>query len=431
MKKPRLAIIGSGISGLATAYFLRNDYEITIYEKNSYIGGHTNTISVEAKNNTIPIDTGFMVFNKETYPNFLKFLNTLEVPYVPTDMSFSVQNRSLNLEWNGAGLNKIFSQRRNLLNLAFWKMLFQLDRFNKDAKKLFHKLNTEQACIESKMTVAEYVVQKGYGEDFVNLFLLPMTSAIWSTSPQKMLGFPLRTLVMFFNNHGFLGLSYHHQWYTIANGSVSYIQRLKELLQITWALNNPVQCVFQKDDRVVVCSDKEYEQYFDKVVLACHADESIQLLGSDSTPIEAKLLEAFKYEKNSALLHTDTRVMPKRSLCWAAWNYRLDFVNGQSLPSTHYWMTRLQHIEDPKNQYFVSLNAEHLVDPDSIIQQIDYTHPIFNTAAIDSQKDLSLLNTQANRNIYFCGSYFKYGFHEDAFTSALQMSELITARSLW
>ena len=407
----RLAIVGSGIAGLGLAYYLRDYFEVTILEKEDRPGGHTNTIQVLEGDKSVSIDTGFMVFNHETYPNLLRLFSELGVPTKKTDMSFSVQNLSRNLEFAGASFNRLFGDRKNLLNLSFWKMLTQIERFNKESVK---------ALLEPRyasMTLRDYVRTRNYGEDFLNSYLIPMSSALWSTSPQKMLDFPAKTLLRFFQNHGLLDVSTQHQWWTVEGGAREYVKRLLATLPDVLRLQKSVIRVSRGPRGVELVTSDNESAIFDKVAFACHADEALEILHAPSEK-ERSLLEAFSYQQNKTLLHVDTNVMPRQRRCWASWNYRLDERGA----STHYWMNSLQNVSD-KCDYFVTLNGDHLVQEDKIIKRISYAHPLFDFKAIKAQEQLSALNSCApNDQIFFCGSYFGYGFHEDALSSSLDLA---------
>jgi predicted NAD/FAD-binding protein len=432
----QLAIIGSGISGLGCLYFLHEHYQITLYEKNDYIGGHTNTVDVEENGKKLPVDTGFMVFNKVTYPNLLKLFDTLAIPYKPTDMSFSVRHEALNLEWNGAGLNKLFGQRKNLLNPRFWRMLKQMDRFNREAVE-----NLENPRYKT-LSVAELVTERRYGQDFLELFMIPMSSAIWSTPPHKMLHFPARTLIRFFFNHGFLGLDTHHQWYTVEEGARTYVKKLLTLCQPELKLNRAVLDVEkQACGKVKVTAQSNDGQTesrdFDCVIMASHADQALAML-TQPTPLQQEILSPFQYQKNQATLHSDSGVLPKTKRCRASWNYQIRPANAKHTSdsmiydaATHYWMNSLQGVSKHQN-YLVSINGEEWIQAEQIHKKITYEHPIFDESAICAQDKLPLLNEEGQQTgIYFCGSYFKFGFHEDAFTSAVNLSAFLLGELSW
>lgn len=422
-----LAIVGTGIAGLGCAHFLHPHYELTLYEQNSHIGGHSNTVMVTSpQKEAIPVDTGFMVFNQKTYPNLSRLFKDLTVPVVDTDMSFSVQYQPDQLEWCGSGFNHLFAQRKNLLSLRYWRMLFNLNRFNSDAARLIAQ------DTHNEITITELVKQGQYGDDFLNWFLIPMSAAIWSTSPEQMLQFPARTLLRFFQNHGFLGMKDHLQWQTVQGGSQEYVKRLIAPFAESIRKNQPVVSVERYGDSVLITDAYGRQERFDQVILACHADEARALL-KNATSMERDILEPFHYERNEAILHTDASVMPQRPLCWASWNYQVHHgADGDRYAATHYWMNNLQHLSSETN-YFVSINAGDIIHPDKVIQKIPYEHPIFTIPVIQAQKEaLPNLNRQSpNQLIYFCGSYFQYGFHEDAFTSALNLSRILLDDSLW
>ena len=418
----KLAIIGTGIAGMGAAYFLNKDYEITLFEKNNYTGGHTNTVIVKEGEKDIFIDTGFMVFNKVTYPNLTRLFEILDVPIKETSMSFSVLHKESGLEYAGTGLNGLFAQRKNLVNPGFIKMLFQINRFNNEC------IETLENPAYADYTIAEYVKEKGFGKDFEDKYLVPISSAVWSSPPDLMLNFPIKTIVRFFHNHGFLGLNKQHQWYTVVNGSQSYreiiIKQFKERIQTS----NGVKKVWRENGKVKILTDKNETHYFDKVIFASHADETLSLL-ADPTGIEKELLSKFKYQFNKATLHTNEKIMPKNRKVWSSWNYRIEKKGGVTRTSTIYYMNSLQQVSKNKN-YFVSINDPGNIDDDKIIKSIDYHHPLFDLEAIKAQERLSQINKQEN-NTYFCGSYFKYGFHEDAFTSALELSKKMVKDLKW
>jgi len=430
----RLAIIGSGISGLACLYFLASHYEVTLYEQNDYIGGHTNTVEVGNELIKLPVDTGFMVFNRATYPNLIRLFDALGIACETTDMSFSVRHDGLSLEYNGAGYNKLFGQRKNILNLRFWRMLMQLNRFNQEALEMLVSEDIDS------LTLLEYVEKQGYGKDFQNLFLIPMSSAIWSTHPKRVLSFPAKTLLRFFHNHGFLGMDTHHQWYVVKGGSKQYVKKILELSsQASLMLNEPVQSVQREENGVIRVhsqkGSKTETREFDHVIVATHADQALRVLEAP-TNLQQKCLSAFSYESNIATLHTDSSVLPKNKRCRASWNYHIQTTGAEESiedlkVSTHYWMNRLQHLGE-KVDYIVSINGESIIQPERVLKRIDYQHPVFDLPAIQAQKTLPELNCEgAKTNIYFCGSYFNYGFHEDAFTSGMNLSEQLLGDLKW
>ncbi len=417
----KLAIIGTGIAGMGAAYFLKDDFDITMFEKNSYVGGHTNTVTVDEEGTEIPIDTGFMVFNHVTYPNLLRLFQELRVPAKPTSMSFSVQHVPSGLEFSGSGLNELFAQRKNIFNPRFINMLLQINRFNDECVEVLNDPRLQE------ISLADYVKKKEYGDDFLYKYLIPMSSAVWSTPVDQMLNFPAFSLVRFFKNHGFLGLKTQHQWYTVVNGSKTYRDVLIEPFKERIRINAPVARVERTADNATVILNNGQRAEFDKVIFASHADETLAMI-AEPTPDERRLLESFSYQKNIALLHTDESVMPKTKRAWSSWNYRIERDDAGSAPSTIYWMNRLQQVSKRKN-YFVNINGEGIVNPESVLKKIEYTHPVFNVKSQKSQTELSSLNRTGP--LYYCGSYFRYGFHEDAFLSSLQLSRMLVKRPLW
>ena len=426
--KPRLAIVGSGIAGLGCAYLLNDSFDLTIYEQNDYVGGHTNTITLDSKNGkseSTVFDTGFMVFNYTTYPLLVRLFAALDVPVKKTDMSFSVQHLADGIEWNGAGLNKVFAQRSNLASPRFWRMLSRLDWFNKNAP-----LHTE-----SGLTVRQYVDQNNLGEDFLQWYLIPMAASVWSTPPGKILDFPIAFLIRFFHNHGFLGLDTHYQWYTVDGGAKQYVDRLLARLASAVLLKDKVSSVFldKAAQKINVVSSSGVKK-FDKVVLACHADEALAMLSAPSK-LQSELLSKFNYQVNQIAVHSDKSVMPVNRQAWASWNYRAG-SNLKSNPDSqsgaatlHYWMNSLQGLGG--RDYFVSLNSDDIIDSSLVHRHMQYTHPLFDLATEAVQPRLAELNTESNKTdngVYFCGSYFQNGFHEDAFRSAVAAASAIKGR---
>ena len=420
----KLAIIGTGIAGLGCAHFLHERYDITMFEQNDYIGGHTNTITVDEGGRVIPIDTGFMVFNHVTYPNLTRLFRELNVETKPTEMSFSVQHTPTGLEYSGGSLNLLFGQRRNLFNPSHWRMLTQINRFNSEAVTALDDPHY------ADFSLRDYISERGYGDDMLNFFLVPMSSAVWSTRPDRMLDFPAMTLLRFWHNHGFLGLNKQHQWFTVVNGSKSYVKKITAPFRGRVQLKNKAERVARKNNRVQVFTADGNSSDFDKAVLACHADQALSLL-NDPTDLEMRLLREFKYQPNTATVHTDPSFMPHTRRCWASWNYRIDTADGRVLPTTHYWMNSLQGVSKREN-YFVSLNCHDRIAPEKILRRIEYEHPLFNLAAIAAQRELPKLNNLSrDQTTYYAGAWFKYGFHEDGFTSALECSRAITGEPLW
>lgn len=412
----RIAIIGTGIAGMGCAHHLHKKYDLTLFEKNNYVGGHTNTISVDENGTTVHIDTGFMVFNFETYPTLCKLFEEIKAPIKKTDMSFSVQHVPSGLEYCGSGINGLFAQRRNIFNINYIKMLLEISRFNKTSIDILDDLRYEN------YSLSRYFREFDFSEEMLWKYLIPMSSAVWSTPMDKMLDFPVVTLIRFFKNHGFLGLNSQHQWFTLHNGSQSYRELLIEPFRNKIQVRKRVTKVKRTGNSATVILSNGAELEFDKVIFASHADETLALLETP-TDREKRVLSTFKYQKNVASIHTDESVMPKNKRTWSSWNYRIENINGTLLPTTIYWMNRLQQVSKNKN-YFVSINAfPNSIDRTKLIKEIEYEHPLFDLEAIKAQQELYLLNQDGP--LYFCGSYFKYGFHEDAYISAVKLCQNI------
>ncbi|CAN5301288.1 NAD(P)/FAD-dependent oxidoreductase [soil metagenome] len=414
----KVAIIGTGIAGMSCGYFLHKDFDLTIYEQADYVGGHTNTIAVDEDGKAVHFDTGFMVFNHETYPYLTKLFDELKVETKKTEMSFSVQHVPSGLEYCGSGLNGLFAQRKNIFSPKFIRMLRQITKFNKVAIELMAE---DDGQWDESLTVEDFCEKHNLGNDFLQKYLIPMSGAVWSTPPDKMLGFPAITLIRFFYNHGFLGLNTQHQWWTVNGGSKNYRDRIIAPFKDKIQINNGVVSVRRENGKVIVKSKDGQEQTFDKVIFASHGDETYKML-QGKTADEERLLSCFKYQPNKAIVHTDEAVMPKTKKAWSSWNYRIVKKDNMEIPSTIYWMNSLQGCSDKKN-YFVSINSNGNIDPKKIIKEIDYTHPLFDVPAINAQKELTKLNE--NGPIYFCGSYFRYGFHEDALMSSVELCSAI------
>jgi predicted NAD/FAD-binding protein len=424
----RVAIIGTGIAGLGCGHFLQRDFDLTLFEQDSHTGGHSNTVMVDepGTGRPLPVDTGFMVFNRVTYPLLTRLFEHLRVATKPTTMSFGVRHAPSGLEYCGTSLNHLFAQRRNLLNPRFYRMLASINRFNREAVAAL-----EDPAVQ-EITLGEFVQQRGYGNDFLSLYLAPMSSAVWSTPPELMYSFPAISLLRFFHNHGFLGLNTQHPWYTVTGGSRAYVDTLTAPWREKIRPGEGVAKVTRPGRGVYLTLRSGVVQIFDKVILACHADQALALL-TDPRPDEARILGEFKYQPNLATLHTDASVMPKTRLAWASWNYEINRgPGGEASTATHYWMNSLQGVSDREN-YFVSINRPDAIDPAKVIRRIAYEHPLFNLGALRAQRELGPLNSASGERTatYFAGSYFRYGFHEDALLSAVRLSELLLSRDPW
>jgi len=423
-----LAIIGTGIAGLGSAHFLHRHFDLTLFEQNAHTGGHTHTVTVPetGTGRPVPIDTGFMVFNHVTYPHLARLFGQLAVPVKQTAMSFSVRHEDTGIEFAGSSLNHLFAQRKNLFRPRFIRMLLAVDRFNREAVAAL----ADPAW--TGVTLGDYARRRGYGGDFLALYLEPMSSAVWSTPPEKMRGFPATTLLRFFHNHGFLGLHTQHQWWTVDGGAQEYVARLTRPWRDRIRHHARVVRVRREPGGVTVTTADGAAQRFDRVILACHADESLQLL-ADPTPDESRLLGEFHYQPNLATLHTDASVMPRTRLAWSAWNYDLARdAAGRAAPATHYWMNRLQGVSDREN-YFVSINGADRIAPEKILRRIPCTHPLFSLGAVRAQARLPGLNESARgrTETYYAGAWQRYGFHEDGLLSAVDLSALLLGRDPW
>lgn len=413
MKK--LAIIGSGIAGMSAAYFMKNDFEITLIEKNSYIGGHTNTITVHDGAKECPMDTGFMVFNETTYPYLVKLFNELKVPYKDTDMSFSVFNQNINLEYNGSSLDGLFAQRKNFVNFRFIKMIKEILKFNSESVSILDNPKFQS------MTIKEYIDYLGLSSYFFDNFLVPMSSAVWSTPVEKMGEFPAQSLVRFFHNHGFVGVNTQLQWKTVIGGSREYRDLIIAELNSPVMINSKVLKVIQNEDDIdIVLAEQTLK--FDKVIIASHGDEALAML-ANPTKKQQEVLSKFSYQKNIATVHTDALVMPKLKKNWSSWN----FIIKDKKSYTVYYMNRLQGVSEKEN-FFVNINGEEFVDPKKIIQTITYHHPIFDIPARIAQEQMDDLNKKTN--LHFTGSYYRYGFHEDALLSSVNLCNAILGRNV-
>ena len=463
-KKKRVAIIGSGVSGLTCAHYLAAQFDVTVFEANDYIGGHVNTIDValqegkKAKSSKVEksaIDTGFIVFNERTYPNFFRLLYDLQVPFQSTDMSFSVKNTARNFEYNGHTLNTLLSQRKNILSPKFWAFITDILQFNKQVRQLRQdyeaaRTKGQDISVFTKQTLGEYLDTKKYGDLFTDNYLLPMVSAIWSSSLNDVQDFPLIFFAQFFDNHGLLDVVNRPQWFTIKGGSKQYVNKLvTRFVKMggTVLVNTPVQSVTRLNDKVTLTiadntdvNDKGgmnneaktavQALIFDEVIFACHADTALKIL-KDANPIEQEILGHFTFTNNTAVLHTDTSVLPKRSLAWASWNYLLDNKNAEQsdnrqAPSTAkpvltYHMNILQRLTKQHN-YLVTLN--HEVDESQVIKRIDYSHPVFNNQMIAAQDEWSRISG-VDLHTHFCGAYWFNGFHEDGVRSGLRVCQAL------
>ena len=413
MENNRVAIIGTGISGLTCGYYLsRANRDVTLYEAADYIGGHTHTVDAEYNGEQSRIDTGFIVFNDRTYPRFIQMLDQTGVDYQPTEMSFSVRNDQIGLEYNGNNLNTLFAQRSNLASPRFWRMLADIVRFNRDVRKA--------AAHDGTLTVGDYLAQTSYSSLFRDNYLLPMISAIWSMGLESCHEFPLSFFVRFFENHGLLDIANRPQWYTIQGGSSSYIEPFTRGYRDKILLNTPVTLVERTENGVEVHTDAGSAVY-DQLIFACHADQALELLQHPS-PVEQEVLSKFQFSDNRVILHTDSSHLPRSRTAWASWNYRMvDSAREQS--TLTYNMNILQRL-NKKHTYLVSLNQE--IEDTFVIESFDYSHPIYTTQMIDAQDQWQKVS--GVDRIHFCGAYWFSGFHEDGVRSGLRVFEMLEDR---
>lgn len=415
----KIAIIGAGISGLTAAYRLSGAHEITVYESNDYLGGHTNTVDVELDGERHAIDTGFIVFNDWTYPNFIQLLTELGVPSRPTSMSFSVRCDAENLEYNGSSLNGLFAQRRNLFRPGFYRMLADILRFNREAVEL---VLGRPATDET--TVGEFLARHRYSREFTDHYLLPMGAAIWSCPLGTFANFPIRFIVEFYQNHGLLSLKHRPTWRVIEGGSRTYVARMSSRFADRVRLKTPIERVARTAEAVEVKPLHQPAERFDHVIFGCHSDQALRML-ADPSPDERAVLSEFPYGRNVAVLHTDPRVLPMRRRAWASWNYRLPGRKAESNShpaSVTYCMNILQHLRS-RRVFNVTLNSDEQIDPGKVLRRIEYHHPIFTPRRAAAQaRHRDLINV--NRTSY-CGAYWGNGFHEDGVVSALQVCEAL------
>lgn len=401
----RIAIIGSGIAGNVAAYRLRDDFDITVYEAADYIGGHTNTVDVTEAGRVLAVDTGFIVFNDRTYPNFSRLLEEIGQPWQDSEMSFSV-HKTHGLEYNGSSLDGLFAQRSNLLRPSFHRMVRDILRFNREA---FPDISGSPA----PTTLGEYLLSGHYSREFRDDYLVPMAAAIWSAEPGAVLKMPAAFLVRFFKNHGLLQLDDRPQWRVIKGGSREYVKRLVHGHRDRIRLNAPVQSIRRAANGVEVVTPEGGREWYDYAFVACHSDQALKML-DDPTEIEREVLGAIRYQDNEAVLHTDTAVLPRRKRAWAAWNYFVP-ADRRHHVTVSYNMNILQKLRAEKT-YIVTLNDDARIAEDKVIQRIQYQHPTYSTAAVAAQQRQAAVNSD---RLFYCGAYWRNGFHEDGVVSAL------------
>jgi predicted NAD/FAD-binding protein len=403
----KIAIVGSGVAGNVAAYRLHREHDITVYEAGSHIGGHAHTHTLNMDGRQLEVDTGFIVFNDRTYPNFIALLDELGVASQPCAMSFSVRNDARNLEYNGTTVNSLFAQRRNLLRPSFLAMVRDILKFNRRAPQLLLQG-------EGELPLGEVLQRQGYSRSFVDHYIIPMGAAIWSTNPGAMFSFPARFFVRFLMNHGMLTVNDRPQWRTIVGGSARYVEKLTAPFRNRIRLRTPVEWIRRQPGSVIVKAQGHDAERYDAVFMACHSDQALRLL-SDPTQAEREVLGAIPYQRNEAILHTDSRLMPRRRLAWACWNYH-SIANHKGPLALTYNMNMLQNLDAPQT-LMVTLNRSDMIDPASIILRTTYHHPVFTPSSVAAQARQRELNGW--HGTYFCGAWWRNGFHEDGVVSAI------------
>jgi len=409
----KIAVIGSGISGLSAAHFLSKKYKVDLFEKNDHFGGHAYTTEVSPNNSKeiISLDLGFIVFNKINYPNLVNLFEKLQINYEKSNMSFSVSVKNSSIEYSGTGFKGLFANKRNILNLRFIKMINEIIVFYKKADKMSKKNFINQ-------TLGDFLKSEKMSNYFIKFHIIPMVSAIWSMSDDQAYEMPMLSFINFFKNHGLFKIKNRPQWYTVSGRSKSYVKKILKTINGEYFKNYKIRSVLRNENgiRLYYGSSNEYFEY-DKVIFAVHADEALELI-TDPTENEKKILKNFQYTKNIGYLHTDDRLMPDRKNVWSSWNSILDKNNPKKNCIT-YWLNKLQNLKSEKN-YFFTLNPFISIEERKIFKKVEFTHPFYDIKTINAQKYLSEL--QGVNNSYFCGSYFGYGFHEDGLNSGIDVS---------
>ena len=401
----KLAVIGSGISGLSAAYHFSKNHKVDLFEQDDHFGGHSLTYDIKEEDKVVPVDLGFIVFNEQTYPNLISFFRELDVPFEKSNMSFSVSVKNSNVEYGGSGLNAIFANKKNLLNLKFLKMINEIISFYKKAPTLLnHNLSEE--------TLGNYLEKSKLSKYFIEYHIIPMVAAIWSMPFEKAKDMPLKLFLNFFINHGLFKLKNRPQWYTVTNRSRAYVNKVLEKISGEVFKNYKVSKILRSENNVRISIGNEYLDY-DHVILASHADQSLKIL-EEPTSEEDKILKRFSYVSNKAYLHIDENLMPLRKSAWSSWNS----ITKDNRTCITYWLNKLQNLKTSKN-YFLTLNPVEQINSNKILKKIDFTHPYFNKENVKLQKDLHKL--QGKKRTWFCGSYFGYGFHEDGLKSSIEL----------
>ncbi len=402
----KIAIVGSGVSGLVAAHLLSPRHDVVLFEGDGRVGGHVHTVDVDGPGGRTAVDTGFIVFNRKTYPSFVRLLERLGVEAQESDMSFGVRSEARDLEYSASGLLGLYAQPANALSPRFHRMVADVFRFFGEARELLEE--------GPEVELLPWLEARGYSQAFVEDHLLPMVGAVWSSSRDGVKAFPARFLARFFDNHGFLQVNDRPTWYTIKGGSRTYVKAILDGFRGEVRTSCPVLSIRREPRAVLVRSTGSSPERFDHAILACHADQALRLL-EDPSPVERELLSAFPYRRNDVVLHEDPAVMPRRRRAWASWNYHLDDGDAPGASVT-YWMNRLQRLPGPR-QYFVTLNRTAVVRPERILRRLEYAHPVFTAAGLGAQaRHPELLG---HRRTSYCGAYWRNGFHEDGVVSAL------------
>lgn len=414
MSRLKIAIVGSGISGLSAAWLLAKNHQVTLYEANGHFGGHANTLDIDTPDGPVAVDAGFIVYNEKNYPNLVALFDRLGVETDASDMTFALSIDDGRYEYSGTGANGFFGQRRNLFWLPHWKMLADISRFFREAQ-----ININQ--YEPQISLGEFLESENYSEQFIAEHIVPMGAAIWSTSMREMMAYPARTFVNFYANHGLMSFTDRSHWRTVSGGSRSYVQRLLADAGVEMMHGNAVKKVIRHPKYAHIVEQSGAERPFDHVVIATHADQALDLIENPSA-LEQQLLSKFPYQENRAIMHRDPRFMPQRRRLWSSWNYLKGSAGFDKNLCVTYWMNNLQKL-DTNTDLFLTLNPPEEIDPELVDREIVYDHPVFDAAASAAQRDLWSL--QGENRTWFCGSYFGHGFHEDGCESGLAVAEAL------
>ena len=405
----KIAVVGSGISGLSAAYYLSKKHKVDLFEKDDHFGGHSYTLDLNLNNKKISVDIGFIVFNFQTYPNLINFFKENSIEIEKSNMSFSVSVKDSNFEYCGRGISGMFCNKSNFFNLKFLKMFFDIIKF--------YKKNETYQFSDNNFTLGDYLRKEQLSKEFIDYHIIPMVAAIWSMPPYEASQMPLNFFLKFFQNHGLFKLKNRPQWYTVKNRSRTYVNNILKKISGEYYKNYRINLIKRHKDNIELCYGEKNEIFtYDKVIIATHADEALSILENPSEE-EKKILSNFKYKKNIAIIHTDKEQMPKNTKAWSAWNAKLN-KNARENSSVTYWLNLLQNLQMEEN-IFLSLNPFDKIDEKKILKKIVFTHPYYDNLALENQPKLKIL--QNVKNTLFCGSYFGYGFHEDGITSSIDM----------